>query len=218
MDINSAMPVLPITTGMNGGMFGGSGGNGDWTTFLLFTLLLGGGNGVLGNNKTSAENSHITDQFNFSKLESGISSIGKGLCDIGYSLNSSIVGQGELTRGAITSSAFETQKSFYDLSAQLASCCCESQKDALTTRYENAKNTCDIITNSNVNTRDLIEAGNDNTQRVIDLMNNTLVQDLRDKNTALTLQVSQGAQTDAIVSQVLKHIPYILGSCPIPTR
>ena len=218
MDINSAMPVLPITTGAgNNGMFGGNGN--DWTSFILFTLLLGGGNGVFGNKgNVVAENSHISDQFNFSKLESGISSIGKGLCDVGYSLNSSIVGQGELTRGAITSSAFETQKSFYDLSAQLASCCCENQKEALTTRYENAKNTCDIITNSNMNTRDLIEAGNSNTQRIVDMMNQNLVQDLRDKNTALTLQVSQSAQTDAIVSQVLKHIPFVLGSCPTPTR
>ncbi|MGL5100487.1 MAG: hypothetical protein ACRC6B_10765, partial [Fusobacteriaceae bacterium] len=216
--INSAMPILPITASTGGG--GMLGGGNDMTTFLLFILLAGGnGNGLFGNKgNTTAENSYISDQFNFSKLESGISSIGKGLCDLGYTLNSSIVGQGELTRGAVTSSAFETQKSFYDMSAQLASCCCESQKDALTNRYESAKNTCDIITNSNLNTRDIIESGTRNTQRLMDSMNDTLVQDLRDKNTALTLQVSQSAQSDAIISQVLKHLPYVMGSCPIPTR
>lgn len=57
-----------------------------------------------------------------------------------------------------------------------------------------------------MNTRDLIEAGNANTQRIVDLMTQNEIQKLRDEKTALTLQVSQSAQTQAIVD-ALKPCP-----------
>lgn len=88
----------------------------------------------------------------------------------------------------------------------MAECCCGINRNIDAVRYENAKNTCNIITNANMNTRDLIEAGNANTQRIIDMMTQNVIQDLRDKNTALTLQVSQQAQTSSIVD-ALKPCP-----------
>ena len=60
-----------------------------------------------------------------------------------------------------------------------------------------------------MNTRDLIEAGNANTQRIVDMMTQNTIQELRDKNTALTLQVSQAAQTRAIVDAIKP--------CPTPS-
>lgn len=221
MDLGSTVPVLPMTAGGGGGLFGGGSNTSDWIVFLIIAMIFGGnGNGLFGNKGTTgvAENSYIANEFNYTNLSNGIRGLERGMCDLGYNLNSSITSQGELTRGAVTSSAFETQKGFYDLSAQLASCCCENQKEGLITRYENAKGVCDIITNANMNTRDLIEAGNSNTQRIMDAMNQNVIQDLRDKNTALTLQVSQANQTDAVVSQVLKHLPYVIGTCPVTAR
>lgn len=210
MDMTSTMPVLPVTAS-SGGMGGMFGNGGDWTVFLLFALIFGwGGNGLGGFGGRGAgavaENSYISNEFNYSNLSNGIRAIQNGLCDSTYALNSSIGSQGELTRGAVTSGFVDTQRSFYDLASRVDSCCCETNRNLDSIKYENAKNTCDIITNANMNTRDLIEAGNANTQRIVDMMTQNTIQELRDKNTALTLQVSQIAQTQSIVDQ-LKPCP-----------
>lgn len=215
MEMN--MPVTPAMfgAGTGGGMF--SGGSSDWIVFLIIAIIFGWGNGGIGGNRAgtlASENSYIANEFNYSNLSNGIRGLERGLCDIGYNLNSSIASQGELTRGAVTSGFVETQRGFYDLSAQMANCCCETNRNLDALRYEGAKNTCEIITAGNLNTRDLIEAGNANTQRIVDMMTQNTIQDLRDKNTALTLQVSQIAQTQSIVDQ-LKPCPkpaYIVGN------
>lgn len=217
--LGSTMPVLPLTAGGGaGGLFGGGGSNtSDWIVFLIIAMIFGGnGNGLFGNRNGAgvAENSYIANEFNYSNLSNGIRAIQNGLCDSTYALNSSISSQGELTRGAVTSGFVDTQRSFYDLSAQMANCCCETNRNLDSLKYEGAKQTCEIITNANLNTRDLIEAGNANTQRIVDMMTQNTIQDLRDKNTALTLQVSQSAQTQAIVDS-LKPCPkpsYIVAS------
>lgn len=211
MDMTSTMPVLPVTA--NSGGFGGMFGNGgDWTVFLLFALIFGwGGNGLggFGRGAGVAENSYISNEFNYNSLLNGIRGLERGICDLGYNLNSSIGSQGEMTRGAITSGFVDTQRSFADLSAQMASCYCGIERGIDGIRYDNAKNTCDIITNANMNTRDLIEAGNANTQRIVDMMTQNEIQKLRDEKSALTLQVSQIAQTQSIVDQ--------LKPCPRPS-
>ena len=79
---------------------------------------------------------------------------------------------------------------------------CETNRNIDAVRYENAKNTCDIITSGNMNTRDLIEAGTANTQRIVDMMTANEMQRLREQNNALTLQVSQAAQSTAIINAV----------------
>lgn len=209
--LGSTMPVLPLTAGGGaGGLFGGGGSNtSDWIVFLIIALIFGGGNGLFGNRNGAgtAENSYIANEFNYSNLSNGIRAIQNGLCDSTYALNSSITGQGELTRGAVTNSTFETQKGFYDLSAQLASCCCANERASDRAIYEGAKNTCEIITAGNLNTRDLIEAGNSNTQRIVDMMTANQMQELRDANTALTLQVSQSSQTQALIEALRPKAP-----------
>lgn len=82
----------------------------------------------------------------------------------------------------------------------MSSCCCETNRNIDSVRYENAKNTCEIITNNNMNTRDLIEAGNLNTQRIIDMMTQNTIQDLRDKNQALALSAALQQQTTNITN------------------
>lgn len=214
MEMN--MPVTPaMFTGAGGGMFGGGSNTSDWIVFLIIAMIFGGGN-LFGRGATgTAENSFISNEFNYSNLSNGIRGLERGLCDIGYNLNTSITGQGELTRGAVTSSTFETQRGFYDLSAQLASCCCANERLSERAIYEGAKNTCEIVTNANSNTRDLIEAGNSNTQRIIDMMTCNQMQELRDKNTALTLQISQQAQTANIIGQLKPNpIPAYVVSSP----
>lgn len=209
MDMSTNMPVMPMAYGYgnNGGLFGGSN---DWFAFLILAMFFGwGGNGLGFGGRGAgagvlATDNLISNEFNFNTLNNGIRGLERGLCDLGYSMAQ----QAGQTREAIASSTFSLERGITGLGSQLASCCCETNRNIDAVRYENAKNTCDIITNANMNTRDLIEAGNANTQRIVDLMTQNTIQDLRDKNTALTLQVSQQAQTSAIVDA--------LRPCPIP--
>lgn len=217
MSLDSIMPVSP--TGFGGNMF--SGGSSDWIVFLIIAIIFGWGNGGLGGMgggrgaiANAVDNSFISNEFNYTNLANSLKGIERGLCDVGDSVLRTTASQGEATRTAITNASFANERGIANLSAQLAQCCCDTQKELLTTRYENSKNTCDIITNANMNTRDLIQAGNANTQRIIDMMTQNELQALRDKNTALTLQVSQQNQTASIVN-ALKPTPvpaYVVGS------
>lgn len=203
MEMN--MPVAPAMFGNNGGLFGN--GN-DWLGFIFLAMIFGwGGNGFGFGGRGAgagvlATDNLISDEFNFNTLNNGIRGLERGLCDLGYSLAQ----QEGQTREAIASSTFALDKGITSLGSQMAECCCGINRNIDAVRYENAKNTCDIITNANMNTRDLIEAGNANTQRIIDMMTQNVIQDLRDKNTALTLQVSQQAQISSIVD-ALKPCP-----------
>lgn len=69
-------------------------------------------------------------------------------------------------------------------------------------RYDGAKNTCEIVTNANLNTRDLIAAQSASTQRIIDTITQDNIDRLRSDLQAAQLQISNQAQTAAIVSQV----------------
>lgn len=203
MEMN--MPVAPAMYGANNGLFGN--GN-DWLGFIFLAMIFGwGGNGFGFGGRgagvdTLATDNLIANEFNFNTLNNGIRGLERGLCDLGYSLAQ----QEGQTREAITTSAFSLERGLTSLGTQMSQCCCETNRNIDALRYEGAKNTCDIITNANMNTRDLIEAGNANTQRIIDMMTQNIIQDLRDKNTALTLQVSQQAQSASIIDS-LKPCP-----------
>ena len=200
------MPVYNLD-GRNG--CDGNFSNGNWMWGILLFALLGCGRGFggFGNGfcggfegggfgSVSALNG-ITNEFLFTNLNSslgrladstasGFQGVNNGICDLGYS----------------------TLSNFKDLSSQVATCCCETNRNIDSVRYENAKNTCDIITNANMNTRDLIEAGNSNTQRIVDIITQNEIQTLRDNLNTANLQLSQQAQSANLINQ--------LKPCPIP--
>lgn len=78
-----------------------------------------------------------------------------------------------------------------NLGYQTQQCCCETNRNIDAVRYENAKNTCDIIT-----------AANANTQRIIDVMTQNTIQELRDNLQAAQLQLGNNAQTQTIINAV----------------
>jgi hypothetical protein len=70
------------------------------------------------------------------------------------------------------------------LGSQMQSCCCETNRNIDAVRYENAQNTCSIITNAN-----------ENTQKILDKMCQYEIQGLRDKVTEQNSVIqSQGFQ------------------------
>ena len=177
-----------------------------WIIFLFFLLCWGGngwGNGFGGNANGGVPNllatgiNGITNEFLFTNLNGSLgrlqdqgtylsNSLQQGLCNVGYSM----------------------QSGFANVASQISSCCCETNRNIDSVRYENSKNTCDIITNQNMNTRDLIDAGNANTQRIVDLITQDKIDSLRTELQAAQLQLSNNAQTTALINQ--------LKPCPVP--
>lgn len=146
---------------------------------ILFFLIFGFGNGGFGANRavdSVATQEDIVNGFNFNQLDNGIRGIQNGICDLGYaSLN-----QTNQLSAQIAQNGFNAQQ-----------CCCETNRNIDATRYENAKNTCDITTaihNEGEQTRALITAN--------------VMQELRDQNTAYQLQLSNQAQSANLINQL----------------
>lgn len=177
-------PVYNLDRG-NDGMFGGDGG-GAWVFFLFFLLAWGGNGFGFGNRGGAGVATEISNDFLYSNLSNQLgrlsdqntflsNSIQQGICNLGY----------------------ENLSNFKDLQAQLSSCCCETNRNIDAIRYENAKNTCDII-----------RAGEKNTDRIINHLTQSEIQSLRDSLNTANLQLSQQAQTANLIDQ--------LRPCPIP--
>jgi hypothetical protein len=75
------------------------------------------------------------------------------------------------------------------------SCCCETNRNIDSVRYDNAKNTCDII-----------QASNANTQKILDKMCESEVNRLRTDLQTANLAISNMNQTQNIVNQ-LRPVP-----------
>lgn len=203
----------------NNGAFGN---NVDWIwAFLLFALIgnngwggvgYGGGRGGIGENYVLA-----TD---FATIERKIDGVNNGLCDGFYAQNTNMLNgfagvQQTLCQGfngvnatvtngfagvnnAICTLGYQNQAGFNALSRELADCCCSTKQMLGEIRYDNAKNTCDII-----------RAGQDNTRAILDYLTNEKISSLQAENSGLKAQISNDRQSAYIVSQLKEP-------CPVP--
>lgn len=165
------------------------GGGGIWMIIILFALFGFGGNGFGGNRNNDGgalTRADLCDGFNFQNVENGIRGIQNGLCDGFYAQNTTML-QGFNTIG----------NGLCNIGNQISSCCCEVNRNIDNLRYDGAKNTCDII-----------QAGHNDTDRVIAYLTADKIESLRTELQSAQLQLSNAAQTQAIVDQ--------LRPCPIP--
>ncbi len=178
----SVADALALQDRNNNGMFGGDGGL--WVFFLFFLLAWGGGSGFGFGGSGAAANyatqADIQRGFDTNTIVNKLDGLSNGLCDGFYAMNSGML-QGFNGIG--------TQIS--NLGHQAQQCCCETNRNIDAVRYENAKNTCDIIT-----------AANANTQRIIDVMTQNTIQELRDNLQAAQLQLGNVSQTQTIINAV----------------
>lgn len=200
MALNEGLSIadaMALAKDNDGGMFGG--GNGGWVFFLFFLLAWGnGGFGVGGNAAQGAlTRAEMYDGFNAQDIKEGIRGLSNGLCDGFYALNTSNLQGFNGIGTAIT-----------DVGYQMKDCCCGINRNIDAVRYENAKNTCDIITAGTLNTRDIIDSQNQGFQRILDFMTNDKIESLRSELQAAQLQLGSVAQTNTIIDA--------LRPCPKP--
>ena len=169
------------------------GGNGMWVLFLFFLMAWGNG-GFWGNNRNGVNDpavqgaltrSDLFEGFNTQDINSQLRGVTNGVCDSAYALNSGIKDLGmNMMQG------FDgTNQRLADLGYQVQNCCCTTNRNLDSIRYENAKNTCDVI-----------NAVNASAQRVIDQMTTDKIDDLRTELQSAQLQLSNNNQTANLIA------------------
>ena len=196
--------INPMNTGCN------NGGWNDWS-WIIGLAVVGGifgnggfgfGNGNRGNCATQAD---LATGFAQNTLQRGIDDIILGQATMQNFINQGFAGlNNTITTGfsgvdnAVCTLGFNMQSGFNSLSHQLSDCCCTTQRAIDSVKYENAKNTCDIINAANANTR-----------AILDYMTGEKIAALQAENVALKGQISNDKQSAYIVSQLKEP-------CPIP--
>lgn len=199
---------FPISVGgNNGGMWGS---DGIWAILLLALLGnrgfgFGGGYGSgagfvsgdalgyeLGKVATTNDvasgfnNSAVLGGINELKLgqTSGFAGVQQTLCQGFNGVNTSVLtGFNGVDKSICTLG--------YNLTSQIANCCCETRAAIADLKYANESQTCQLITNQNANT-----------QRIIDYLNNEKIESLRAENIALKGRISNDVQSAYIINAV----------------
>lgn len=161
------------------------GGNGAWMMMFLFFLLAWGGNGFGGWVNGNAAQGTLTrgelcQDMNFQSLENAVRGVQSGLCDGFYAMNTGMLNGFYGVNNAIQQAQFAAQQ-----------CCCETNRNIDAVRYENSKNTCDIV--------NAIKADGDATRA---LMTQNAMQSLRDQLQTANFQLSQQAQNATLINAI----------------
>lgn len=196
----------------NNGYYGNNGlfGNG-WEGIIALLVVAGlfggwGGFGFGGNRGGSpATQADLSAGFANSEIMSDLNDIllgqatmqnfiNQGFAGLNSTINTGFAG----VNNAICTLGYNTQAGFNALSRELADCCCTTQRSIDSVKYENAKNTCDII-----------RAGQDNTRAILDFLTSEKISSLQAENSGLKAQISNDMQTRTIVNE-------LRDGCPIP--
>ena len=135
-----------------------------------------GNNGWGRNNDSALTRAELNEGFNFNQLDNGIRGLERGQCSLGYNT----LDQSRQTQAAIANLGFEQQN-----------CCCEINRNIDAVRAENYKNTCEITS--------AIHAEGEATRALI---NQNMIQELRDQLQAAQLQLGNLSQTSTIINAV----------------
>ena len=184
--------------GCNDGFGFGSGG---WIWIILLLALFGGGWGFGGGGwgggfggyggagfQGMATRADINEGFALNGITTGITAIQQGICDSTYALNN-----------AITGGFHGVERGFYDVSRQLADCCCENRAAIAQVRYDMATQACDTRNTIQNTTRDLIDNQNANTRQIMDFLVQDKISALQAENQSLKFAASQ-AQQNAFIT------------------
>ena len=172
----------------NNGLFGGGDG---WLGLILFAGILGGG---FGGGSLFGGGGSIQSAFTLNNIEGGIRGIQQGLCDGFYAVNTALL------------------TGFNGLQSQIAGCCCETQRNIDSIRYDMATGFCNLGNAISSQTRDIIENQNANYRSLMDFMVQEKISTQAAKIASLENQVSQanqnaviGARIDAGIAEVIRR-------------
>lgn len=196
-----------------GSLCGNNNNNGwnDWS-WIIGLAVVGGifGNGGFGfgnggNRGACATQADLSAGFNNSAVLSNLNDIilgqatmqnfiNQGFAGLNATINSGFAG----VDNAVCTLGYNTQAGFNALSRELADCCCSTQRNIDSLRFDMSKGFCDIV-----------RAGQDNTRAILDYLSSEKISSLQAENAGLKAQISNDRQSAYIVSQLKEP-------CPIP--
>lgn len=195
--------------GKRGGLMDG---DGIWT-ILLFAMIFGYGGGGFGfggrdPGAVPATQADVRAAVDQQTLIGKLDRQTYGLADSTYALNNAITNGFHGVDNAVCTLGYQTQQGFNTLGAQMASCCCETQRLV-------ERGFCDIGYGMATNTANIIQASHCDTDRVLAKLNDMeaarqaeKIEALRLENQTLRFAASQQAQNAYLIDQ--------LRPCPIP--
>ena len=192
---------MALTQGNSGFGFGGGNSWGELIGLIVVAGLFGFGNfgygngGRGGNCATQADVRAAVDQQTLiSKLDQQT----YGLADSTYALNNTINSNFRSLDNAICTLGYQNQAGVNSLSHQISDCCCATQRAIDSVKFENAKNTCDII-----------RAGQDNTRAILDYLTSEKIDTLNRKLAVAENEALTYKNNAYLISQIKEP-------CPIP--
>lgn len=182
-------PVYDVNDRNNDGMYGG----GAWMwVMMLFFLLAWGGNGLWGRGQQDTlTKADLCQDFNFNNLESAVRGVQNGLCDGFYAMNTGMLNGFSGVNNSLSTGFAAINQNINESRFDAKSCCCETNRNIDSVKFENSQNTC-AITNA-------IHAEGEATRALI---NANVVQDLRDRLQDEKLANSQCAQNAYLINQL----------------
>ena len=190
---------IPVVTN------GNNNGWNDWS-WIIGLAVVGGifGNGGFGfgggyGNRGIGENYALATDF--ATIERKLDGVNNGLCDGFYAQNTNMLNgfanvQQTLCQGFNgVNTALLTQSNA--LQSQIADCCCTTQRNIDSVRYDMSKGFCDVI-----------RAGQDNTRQLLDYLTSEKISSLQAENAGLKAQISNDRQTATLINEIKP--------CPIP--
>ena len=157
MENYSLSDLKAATEGTNDGF-----GNGSWWIIVLFLFaFMGNGWGFGNRNMPNGEpvtEAGLCNAMNFNNLENAIGRLsdqnqqqtqilGNGICNLGYEMQSNIGQLGKEVALGQANLQLQASNNAADLSQQLATCCCTTQRAIDGVNYNNAINTASINAN-----------------------------------------------------------------------
>ena len=191
---------IPVVTTGN---YGNNNGWNDWS-WIIGLAVVGGifGNGGFGfgggNRGNCATQADLSAGFANNSILSNLNDIILGQATMQNFINQGFAGlNSTITTGfagvdnAVCTLGYNTQAGFNSLAHQIADCCCTTQRAIDSVKYENARNTCDII-----------RAGQDNTRAILDYLTGEKISSLQSENAGLKAQISNDKQSAYLISQL----------------
>ena len=187
----SASDVLALSN-KDDGLFGGGTSGGILALIIIFVLLFGNGNGFgFGGGGGYATQADVQRGFDNTNVISKLDGISNGICSLGYDqlnqmngVNMNVMQSANAITQVITNLGYEQQ-----------SCCCNVNRNIDSVKYENARNTCDIV--------NAIHADGEATRA---MMQNQVMQDLRDKLQDRDNTISNFIQTQNILGSIGRYV------------
>lgn len=191
---NGLSPADIMAMTNNGNNANGFGGTWTWVFFLFFLLAWGGG-GLFGGNGTTGL---VADALTQAELFQGLGQqdVFRNQSDISRELSS-------FERDAANrwgNIQYELMQGVSENRYAMQSGMCDINRNIDAVRYENAKNTCDVINTNNLNTRELLSNQNAGIQRILDYLNNDKIESLRTELQSANLTIQNMNQTSDLLN------------------